>query len=910
GVFLWQGFGPGEGELPETGTGPGAATEAAGDPGTGPGTLKGDAGVQRSATADGGREAIQPEADRGAAARVALTGRLVHSDGTPGAGLGLRYLGFSGSGLVGGLGGLRLPDPAAPLIKTDDDGRFHVSARANSSGYLSLAGGEAVFQSKDLGDVLILTAARVSGQVVDPTGSPVAGVSVTSRRDTSAIALALGDGKKTDKDGRFELAGLQPGEHNLVTRSAEHLPAQQKVQVTEGQHLEDVLIRVQPGGFIVGTVVDDLGQAVAGADVVASRTQQLDPQLKITSFSPGESTRTDASGRFRLANLDTEKATLRVTKTGLATEQRDIVVGTTDVTIELQRLGAIEGVLVDEHSKPVAGSRISIAGGWRGLANMMALERGATITDETGRFRLESVRPGRPQVRARGDSHLPVTSERVRVRPGETTKGVRMIAVAGVSLEVLVVGADGQPVANADVTVKEKAAGGPMLVPPGGRRRERGQRRIEYRAIRRERNGPVRVLGGGNTLGKGKTDARGKVTIGGLPAGEVLVGAKHKELALVRPQDLVLPERGKASTRLTMRRGGFLAVRAVDSAGRPVANARFEVTGPTVSGEEPRSREESCDGDGKARVGPFAAGEYSAVLLADQRPRTAGGMSITLASMEPSLDDSKVTLQVREGDTAEVVLRKPVLTTVRGTVRDQAGPVKRAEVALTREGDIRLPLGNGLEARTDADGNFEITGVPSGKYKLSWGRRSAIVPSEDEIQLQKDQPELVRHLVIPGAVVKLRAWNPEDDEPVEDAEVTLSRIGSSNAPGQGPQRRTRMQVRMIGITNRGSGPQRVDMSAGNRSASTDEDGLVVIKDVPPGKYELEIQHRRHATHQEEIEVLGDATLDLGTRKLTAGGAVSGRILFEDANQLQMANVELSTLDGKDTNTTFSADGRF
>ncbi|MHC4850783.1 MAG: carboxypeptidase regulatory-like domain-containing protein, partial [Planctomycetota bacterium] len=596
GIFLWQGFGPGEGDLAETGTGPGTATEAAEDPGAGTGTLKGDAGVQRSATADGDREAIQPEADRGAAAKVALTGRLVHSDGTPGAGLGLRYLGFSGSRLVGGLGGLRLPDPAAPLIKTDDDGRFHLSARANSSGYLSLAGGEAVFeqgtgrgmtvqigkQPKDLGDVLILTAARVSGQVVDPTGSPVAGVSVTSRRDTSAIALALGDGKKTDKDGRFELMGLQPGEHSLVTRSAEHLPGQHKVQVKEGQHLEDVLIRVQPGGFIVGTVVNDLGQPVAGADVVASRTQQVDPQLKITSFSPGESTRTDASGRFRLANLDTEKATLRVTKTGLATEQRDVVVGTTDVTIELQRFGAIEGVLVDERSKPVAGSRVSTAGGRSGLANMMALQRGATVTDATGRFRLENVRPGRTRVRARGDRYLPVTSERIRVRPGETTKGVRMVAVAGTSLEVTVVGADGQPVANADVTVKEKDAGGPMLVPPGGRRPgERGQRRFKYRAIRRDRDGPVRVLGGGETLGKGKTDARGKVTIGGLPAGEVLVGAKHKELALVRPQDLVLPEHGKASTRLTMRRGGFLAVRAVDSAGRPVANARFKVTGPT-----------------------------------------------------------------------------------------------------------------------------------------------------------------------------------------------------------------------------------------------------------------------------------------------------------------------------------------
>ena len=230
------------------------------------------------------------------------------------------------------------------------------------------------------------------------------------------------------------------------------------------------------------------------------------------------------------------------------------------------------------------------------------------------------------------------------------------------------------------------------------------------------------------------------------------------------------------------------------------------------------------------------------------------------------------------------------------------------------EGEFRLPMGNGLEARTDRDGRFEITGVPSGKYTLTWGRRTAIVPSEDEIQLQRDQAELVRHLVIPGAVVKLMAWDQEDAEPVEGAEVTLSRIGAAPAPGQQQPRRQRMQIRMISITDRGSGPQRLDMSAGNRSANTDEDGVVVIKDVPPGKYELEIKHRRYATHQEDIEIVGDQTLDLGTKKLTPGGAVRGSVLFEDSDQnqprLQMARVELTTLDGKDSETTVSTDGRF
>jgi Carboxypeptidase regulatory-like domain len=265
---------------------------------------------------------------------------------------------------------------------------------------------------------------------------------------------------------------------------------------------------------------------------------------------------------------------------------------------------------------------------------------------------------------------------------------------------------------------------------------------------------------------------------------------------------------------------------------------------------------------------------------------------------------------VREGGTTEIVLRKPVLTTVKGSVRDRSGPVKGAQVVLTKEGDFRSPLGGGLEDYTDEDGHFEITGVPSGKYTLSWGRRSAVVPSEDEIRLEKSQAELVRQLLIPGAMVKLKAWDAEEDEAATDAEVTLSRIRAPT-PGQGQQPRRQTQVRMIAISNRGGvGPQRVDMSAGDPAARTDEDGAVVIKDVPPGKYELSIKHRRLATHQEEIEILADAILDLGTKKLTSGGSVSGRIVFEDTDSMQMALVQLTTSDGKNTERTVSTGGRF
>ncbi len=919
GVFVWSGFGTGEGLSSGD---PSVTTRRAGNLDQEAGALQGGTGIERRLVGESRRENVEAQPGTAAAPRVELFGRLVRSQGTPAAGVTLRLLQAEEQLVRAG----RVPDPGdAPAVQTDADGRFRLLAKSGTMGALSLDGFETVFQrgngrsmvvqigkeSRDLGDLVILAAARVSGQVVDAGGRPVAGVSVTASEGDSLWNLVLGEGNRTGKDGRFELRGLRPGKQRLLARSPEHLPAEQEVELVEGQHREGILIRVEPGGFILGTVVDDLGQPIAGAEVAASRTQEVDTQIKVTTFSPGESTHTDGSGRFRLANLNTKTAQLRVSHRGFDTQMvRDVVVGITDLVVELKRLGAIEGVLVDEDNQPVQGSTVSASrSGGTLLAGDMIPGFGSsgTVTNAAGGFRLENVQPGNVLVTARSEMHLPAR-QRVQVHPGETTRGLRLVATPGTILVVTVQDAAGQPVPDAEVTVKEKDRDGGIRIPSGGDRR--GVRRLKIRAdvdIRRDRNGPPALLGAGNTLGEGRTDASGKVTIGGLPACAVVVSARHDELALVNRQELLLPERGKAISLLHMRRGGFLLVSAVDATGKPMAKAKFTVTSATVGNDgEDRGQEETCDGEGKARLGPLSPGDYTAALLGEQRPQIRGGMSFTWAGSESILEDSRVRVQIREGDTNEVVLRRPVLTTVKGSVRDRSVPVKGARVALLEEGAIRLPFGSGLEAYTDEGGLFEISGVPSGKYTLSWGRRSAVVPSEDEIQLQKDQLELVRHLVIPGAVVRLKTWGGE--AAVEDAEVTLSRM-TAGAGGQGPERRQAM-FRMISITNQGSGPQRVDMSAGARSAHTDEEGQVVIKDVPPGRYALSIRHRQFATHREEIDIPPDTTLDLGTRKLTSGGSVSGSILFEESNQVQMALVQITTWDGKNTERTVATEGRF
>ena len=117
---------------------------------------------------------------------------------------------------------------------------------------------------------------------------------------------------------------------------------------------------------------------------------------------------------------------------------------------------------------------------------------------------------------------------------------------------------------------------------------------------------------------------------------------------------------------------------------------------------------------------------------------------------------------------------------------------------------------------------------------------------------------------------------------------------------------------MVGIRTTGGsgGSQQVNMTAGRRNVYTDADGLVEIKDVPAGKYGLTIKHRGHETHRQDLLVQPDARLDLGTLKLGSGGAIRGTVAFPDDAPMRIAEVELTQVGGKRTETTIANQGSF
>jgi protocatechuate 3,4-dioxygenase beta subunit len=736
----------------------------------------------------------------------------------------------------------------------------------------------------DLGQLVLETGAALAGVVRDGAQVPLAGVKIRlGRQVEEPIWLGFGgESAVTGSDGRFRFDGLRAGTYRLSTASSRHVPASHKVVLERGQDRDDVSIELREGGYVAGVVLDDLGAPVAGARVAPLR-QRGGEFLVIEGFGAGsEGAETDAQGRFFLGGLEDEKVALRATsKHHASTTRREVPLRAADVVLQLRRHGSIEGVLVDTAGKPIAGSTVSFSA--QGAPLFVRLPGGGPDDNKTradGGFTLRGVPPGRVQLNAQGDAHVDAGPLEVEVRAGETVTGVKLIAQRGAAIEALVADGDGRPVQGADVVVARAGDGPGRAGPaPGGGttfRARRVTRRIGGSA-------PSISFDDQEELGRAKTDADGKARIAGLEAGDVRVSVKHDELVAQAPARLTLPGVGVVETKLTAVRGGFADVRVVDADGAPVKQASVVVE--PKEGEGLGEQGGVTDADGRTRVGPLAPGAWVATLKQEPKPmEVGGGARVLIAGQETRLEATARPFTVREGETVELAMTRPITTTVVGVVTDAAGPVAGAQVGLQPEGEPRFGVpGSPYSARTDRDGRYRIPDLAAGKYTISWSRADAAVPFEQPIELLPGERELRRNLSIAGGVVKVTVHG-HDAQPLRAARVRLEQESS------GGGRRVQAVMMMIGSDHEG---EAMSLSSGaGRPVTTDEDGQATIRDVPPGKYTVVVEHARHVERKKtDVQVGADATVDLGIVALAAGGQVRGTVVAPDGAQPAAFGVE-------------------
>ncbi len=508
----------------------------------------------------------------------------------------------------------------------------------------------------------------LAGKVVDAAGRPVARARVRAVPAPADSPPPSGE-TRTDAGGRFRIPGLRAGwTYLLKVDGGDFAPTRQIADVPPAvQPGKPVRITVTPGAEVSGRVVDPGRRPVPGAAV------RLLPLLRADESWPDPEALkpleglSGSEGRFLLSHLAPGQYRLEIVREGFAPIRIsgvEIPPNSPAVHLGDLRLPAgvtIEGRVVDEQGRPLAGALVAVPSDAQGEMPVQV------ETGLDGSFRLKGLARGdRYDLHIQAEGFVPRQAPGVEAPPSEP---LRIELRRGRTLSVRVLDPDGRPVPGARLSRLEST----MTNAAGGR------------------------SGHQSSTSLGETGDEGSFQIGNLEPGvlDLMVNADGFQPMLAR--GLHIPEDAAAgAVEITLVRGGVVEGQVLDGDGKPVAGARVSASLEEAEAVPAGMSSGNTDGEGHYRLEGLVPGSYQ----------------VTVDSVELSdrlWAKAAVGTGVRRLD-----FRFPSGAQVSGQVVDSQGaPVPRASLSL-------VPVGGGYLSNTvsRADGSFTFKGVPDGDFNL------------------------------------------------------------------------------------------------------------------------------------------------------------------------------------------------
>ncbi len=370
--------------------------------------------------------------------------------------------------------------------ETDGDGAFALTHVAAGAYTIRASGKEghkgslpitvAAVEQRGL-VVKLETRASIAGRVIDTSGNPAVGVSVTASptgphpKQDNSISFGMGsrDTDTTAADGSFRIVGLDAGKYRVTASNggmrfgmgAATKPlskAATEVELAAGAAKAGITLTVEArDGVIEGVVIGPDRKPASDAWVTARRT--IDPvpgagdsEAMMQRFgSSSTPVLTGADGRFKIDKLLKGSYALEVEGARGATHAEKPGVSTGDnVTIELLALGTITGV-VSLGGAPVPKYVIE-CGPTTGDRDGTSRQ----IDAKDGAFSIERLAPGKYKCSVEADAG---TAEAVLdVSPGSTTHDFPLAHWATITGTVVGV-LDKHPVAGIHVFAGDESSG-------------------------------------------------------------------------------------------------------------------------------------------------------------------------------------------------------------------------------------------------------------------------------------------------------------------------------------------------------------------------------------------------------------------------------------------------------------------
>lgn len=412
----------------------------------------------------------------------------------------------------------------------------------------------------DLGDFELQQGLVVQGRVVDAvTGRSLDHATVYLQPNQNLLAAPgrnRGTALDVAADGSFRFGNApRQGLIDLAVEADGYAPHRLARQQLSSTAANDFTIKMMPGHPLTGIVVDQLGNAVAGAKITAKAHSSKTPQT--------ETTYSDSDGLFEFAALAEGPYRLETTAKNHADASTPIALTDEDIKVVLTRRNAVKLRVLGKNGRDVKSYRLSLKRWFEtGIGNVLDYpDRNITPRDYRGKWAtIENVPYGRFCFQLTDKVHAKTLSPMFEVREGED--GVEVVATltTGAAITGTVIDDNGNPVAGANVATLRNGMEGfasKIFGTLGGMIPEQ------------------------HTTRSTKTDDQGRFRLEALSFADYMVVANHPDYCKGSMADLKLTTEGQVVDAGVLRlRKGAIVTGTATVDGKPTGQIEIKITTP------------------------------------------------------------------------------------------------------------------------------------------------------------------------------------------------------------------------------------------------------------------------------------------------------------------------------------------